>query len=323
MRTVIAITAIFVSWSAAGIAATCSSPSADLEPLTSTMASGRFVSYQPTSLKLVGGQLTQADETSIRADLQALRPYFDGLITYGALNGAERIPDVAATLGFRSVIVGVWNPNDSTELANAIAASERNPKIVIGASLGNELVLSKRGGWATLQRFLTDVRPRAPRLPLTVTEPFAQFLDEPGAKTIFPQMDFMLVNVHPIFESWFKNASPFNWAEFVVRVTDRLSDVFCGPILIKETGVPTGPAALGYTEEKQRAFYRELESQMKPSRNRAFAYFSAFDEPWLVDAPNPIPGPHPEEAYWGLFTEARIPKSAVQGLERLSAEPAR
>jgi exo-beta-1,3-glucanase (GH17 family) len=320
MRQIIAISAIFVGWTVAAMAGSCASPSVGLEPLQATMANGRFVSYQPTSLKVVGGRLTQADEASIRADLQVLRPYFDGLITYGAANGAERIPDVAASLDFRSVIVGVWDPSDRTEITNAIAAWQRNPKLVAGLSLGNEVVFSKRGDWATLMRFLDDARPRAPGLPLTVTEPFAQYLDEPGAKTIFPQMDFMLVNIHPIFESWFKTAPPFNWAEFVVRVTGRLADSFCGPILIKETGVPTGPAAMGYTEEKQRAFYRELESQMRPSRARGFSYFSAFDAPWLVEAPNPVPGPHPEEAFWGLFTDARVAKAAAKELTPLSTD---
>jgi exo-beta-1,3-glucanase (GH17 family) len=301
----------------------CSRQPVDLEPLTSAMANGRFISYQPTSLKLVDGRLTQADEASIRADLEVLHPYFDSLITYGALNGAERIPDVAAALGYRAVIVGIWNPDDPVELANGLAAWQRNPHLVVGVSLGNEIVFGKRGDWKTLRRFLVDVHSRAPSLPLTVTEPFAQFLDQPEAQSVFSQMNFMLVNIHPIFETWFQSAPPHNWAEFVVNVTKRLSGVFHGPILVKETGVPTGPADLGYTEEKQSAFYRELESQMKPSRTRAFSYFSAFDAPWLVGAPGPVPGVHPEEAHWGLFTETRIPKPVVSGLKLLQTALAR
>ena len=320
MRMTVAICVILAVWSAHALAANCASPSVELESLQQAMAAGRFVSYQPTSLKVIGGRPTEADDASIRADLQVLRPYFDGLITYGALNGAERIPDVAASLGFRAVIVGVWDPTNPKETGNAIAAWERNRKLVVGVSLGNEIILSKRGTWAMLQSSLADMRRRAPGLPVTVTEPFAQFLDERDAQTLFPQMDFMLVNIHPIFESWFRNATPFNWAEFVVRVTDRLSAAFCGPILVKETGVPTGPAAQGYTEDKQRAFYLELERQLKPSRARAFSFFSAFDAPWLADAPNPMAGPHPEEAFWGLFTEARSAKALVKELKQLSPQ---
>jgi exo-beta-1,3-glucanase (GH17 family) len=322
MRMNFVVAALVASLNAGATAAECPAKPADIEQLQTTMAQGRFVSYQPTMLKVIGGRLTEVDEASIRADLEALRPYFDGLITYGALNGAERIPDVAAALNFRTVIVGVWDPAGSKEVANAIAAWERNPKIGGGVSLGNEVILGKRASWATLQTAGIDVRARAPRLALTFSEAFAQFLDEPEARPLLSQMDFMLVNVHPAFEPWFKSTRPPNWADFVVRVAGRLAtEAFCGPILIKETGVPTGPASLGYTEEKQQLFYRELESQMKPSRRRAFSYYAAFDAPWLVDAPNPIPGSHPEEAFWGLFTEKRIPKAAIRDLGRLPDPP--
>jgi hypothetical protein len=53
------------------------------------MLHGRFVAYQPTSLQIVNGHPTHADAASIRADLQVLRPRFDGLITYGSVDGAE------------------------------------------------------------------------------------------------------------------------------------------------------------------------------------------------------------------------------------------
>ena len=81
--------------------------------LQNVMATGRFVAYQPTALKAVDGKLTTADDASIRADLETLRPWFDGLITYGAQNGNERVPDIATELGFRAVILGVWDPADA------------------------------------------------------------------------------------------------------------------------------------------------------------------------------------------------------------------
>jgi exo-beta-1,3-glucanase (GH17 family) len=322
MRLNFVVAVLVASLNAGAMAAECPAAPGDTERLQTTMAQGRFISYQPTMLKVIGGRLTEVDEASIRADLEVLRPYFDGLITYGALNGAERIPDVAAALNFRTVIVGVWDPGDSKEVANAIAAWERNPKIVGGVSLGNEVILGKRGSWAPLRQALIDVHARAPRLALTVSEAFAQFLDAPEARPLLSQMDFMLVNVHPAFEPWFRSARPPNWADFAVRVAGRLAtEAFCGPILIKETGVPTGPASLGHTEENQRLFYRELRLRMNPSRRLAFSYYAAFDAPWLADAPNPIPGPHPEEGFWGLFTANRKPKAVMRELERLPDAP--
>ncbi len=128
----------------------CVSTGADPTLLRSAMAHGRFVTYQPTALKAIYGKLTQAGDDSIRTDLTVLRPYFDSLITYGAQNGAERVPDIAAELGFRAVVVGVWDFYNAPELDNALAAAARQPRIVAGVSLGNEMVLGQRGTWGDL-----------------------------------------------------------------------------------------------------------------------------------------------------------------------------
>jgi exo-beta-1,3-glucanase (GH17 family) len=281
------------------------------------MSTGRFVAYQPTALKVVDGKLTRADDASIRADLKTLRPWFDGLITYGAQNGNERVPDIAAELGFRAVILGAWDPADADEMANALAAWRRNPRIIAGLSLGNEIVFGNRGNWRDLHGHLKRVRQEAPGLPLTVSEPFAEYLDHAQARAVLKATDFMLVNIHPVFESWFKSGTADNWTDFVVRVMARLKAIYARPILVKETGVPTGPASAGFSQDMQRAFYTLLAQRLPPSRARAFAYFTAFDEPWRPGDFNPVPGAHPEEAFWGLFTETRAPKAAMQDVAKL------
>jgi len=285
--------------------------------LQNVMTHGRFVAYQPTAQKAIDGKLTQASDDSIRADLAILRPWFDGLITYGAQNGNERVPDVAASLGFHAVVMGVWDPGDKNEVANAIAAWRRNPKLVAGLSLGNEIVFGKRGTWDDMSEYLQSVRADAPGLPLTISEPFAEYLDHPESHAVLKATDFMLVNIHPVFESWFKSGTADNWTDFVVRVMARLKKIYTRPILIKETGVPTGPASAGFNEDMQRAFYDLLAKRIHPSRHGAFAYFTAFDEPWRAGDFNPTPGAHPEEAFWGMFTEARAPKPVMADLPKL------
>ena len=306
---------------AAGLAAStfpqlaCAQTSkANLTPLKRAMAQGRFVTYQPTALKAVNGILSPASEDSIRADLAVLRPYFDSLITYGALSGNERVPDIAASLGFRAVIVGVWDVNDPQEVENALAAWKRNQGVVVGITLGNEVMLGKRGAWGDLSHALDNLRAQAPALPLTTTESFAQFLDDADALSVMTRMDFMLVNIHPVFESWFKTAPAFNRADFVGQQVERLAKIYRGPILVKETGTPTGPASEGFSEDMQAAFYRMLEKRLPRSAMRAFSYFSAFDAPWRVSDFTPTPGVHLEEAYWGIFTDDRRPKKIMSGI---------
>jgi len=295
-----------------------SSAAAALARLRAAMAHGRFIAYQPTSLQVVNGRPRQADAASIRADLALLRPRFDSLITYGAAHGAEAIPTIAASFGFRAVIVGVWNPFDAAELHAALAAAKDNPTLVAGLSLGNEMVFGRRTGFAELAALIAQVHVQAPRVPISTTEPFHMFYDR-AASPLLGRLDFLLVNVHPIFQPWFRNAPDGNAAQFVVNVLAKLSDTYCGPILVKETGVPTAPQEAGYTEQRQSSFYGELRRRLPPSGTQAFAYFSAFDAPWRVRDANPIPGEHPAEAHWGLYDAQRRPKAVVAQLPLLNA----
>jgi len=287
-----------------------------LKQLQQVMATGRFVAYEATSSQVINGKKTQSDPASIKQDLRALRPTFDGLITYGSRDGNERIADIAAKLHFRAVIIGIWGVNDEQEIAAALAAAKRQPQLVVGVSLGNERVYAKEITPLQLAQRINILRGRAPQLAITTTEPF-HILLEASAQPITQASDFMLVNIHPVFESWFRNAPDANAAEFVTSVVGKLKPVACGPILVKETGVPTAPTDKGFTVERQASFYQALAKRFSPSATQAFAWFSAFDAPWRVNDISPVPGSHPEEAHWGLFDEHRTPKPVVQNIRPL------
>ena len=247
-----------------------------------------------------------------------LRPRFDGLITYDAVHGAEAIPAIAAALKYRALIIGVWNPADRAQLEAALTAAERYPQLVVGLSLGNESILARRSSFAEVAAAVAAVRARAPQLALTTTEPFHLF-EQPDAQALLGAVDFMLVNVHPISQPWFRGATDATASQFVVNVASDLAQRFCGPILVKETGLPTAPASAGFNPERQAAFYAELRRRFAPSATRAFAYFSAFDAPWRAYDSGPIAGAKtgPEEAFWGLYDSERRPKAAARALSPL------
>jgi exo-beta-1,3-glucanase (GH17 family) len=124
---------------------------------------------------------------------------------------------------------------------------------------------------------------------------------------LIQQMDFILPNVHPVFQPWFRSASADQAAQFVLNVVTKLSESYCGPVLVKETGVPTAPEAEGFTTQRQQEFYRALERVFPASSSSAFAYFSAFDAPWRkADS-----GGQAAEAHWGLFDGHRRAKPVV------------
>ena len=290
-----------------------------VERLRTAMAQGRFIAYQPTSLKVFDGRATDADAASIRADLTQLRARFDGLITYGAIHGAQQIPQLAAALKVRALIIGVWDPTDEMQLAAALEAAARFPHLVVGLSLGNEMLFAHRSDPGALLGLIKRVRKRAPAVPLSTTEPF-HIYDQRAAAALLGQLDFLLLNVHPVFQPWFRDASDQNAAQFVGNVLAKLAPQACGPLLVKETGVPTAPASAGFSEDRQAGFYRELRRLLPPSRTQAFAYFAAFDAPWREYDATGVPGPaaHPEEAHWGLYDAERRPKAAALQLPTLA-----
>jgi exo-beta-1,3-glucanase (GH17 family) len=287
-----------------------------LARLREILAHGRFVAYQPTALSVVNGVVTSADPASLRADLAILRERFDALITYDAVHGAQQIPAIAASLGFRALIIGVWNPLDDAELTAASDAVHAFPRLIVGVSLGNELLFSHRSDARSLAALIARVRARLPDTPLSTAEPFHLYY-EPATAPLLARLDFLLVNVHPIFQPWFREAPDAAAAQFVVNVVAKLAAGTCGPILVKETGVPTAPASAGYTESRQASFYAELRRAFPVSAARAFAYFAAFDAPWRAYDATGVPGVHPEEAHWGLYDAERRPKPAARELPPL------
>src|SRR5579872_5466503 len=145
--------------------------------LCRAMHRGRFFSYQPTAIHAVNGKLSDADDESITEDLVTLRPWFDGLITYSAANGAERVPDIASKLGFKAVVVGIFDIDSAAEIENALSAIRRNSRIVVGCVVGNETILAGRASWRDLSGAIAKVR-AATGVAVSTTEPFAQFLDQ-------------------------------------------------------------------------------------------------------------------------------------------------
>ena len=160
----------------AAVCATSTSAAPRLERLTTAMAQGRFIAYTPSSMQLVNGKPARTDPNTIRADLQLLRPRFDSLVTYGALDGAEAIPAIAASLGFRALIIGVYDPFDATELNAALAAAHSQPTLVVGLALGNELLFFHHHDAGEFESLIESVHARAPQLPLATTEPFHALL---------------------------------------------------------------------------------------------------------------------------------------------------
>jgi exo-beta-1,3-glucanase (GH17 family) len=281
----------------------CRAPESQPAPrarLEDALASVRFVAYTPRGFDPNQGSEPVA-RTAIRADLAALRPHFDGLVTYASTRGLDAVPAVARELGYRAVVVGVWDPADPDELARAFESARSAREVVIALALGNEGLFFERYDAAALARAFARAREEVPDVAVTTTEPFFAYLD-PARAAALPAQDLILPTVHPIDQPWFASAPSQSGVDFVSNVVRDLEARTGLPVLVKETGVPSGPADAGFDEAAQAAFWSALGAALPPTRTHAVAFFEAFDAPWKTASVEADTGDlRPTEAHWGFF----------------------
>lgn len=285
---------------------------AEPAPLPLALQETKFITYTPRSFKVVGSVIIPATEAGISADLKLLRPYFDGLITYSSVNGHQRIPALASAEGFRAMIIGVWNPLSPVEIDNVIRAAKRHPSLVAAVIVGNEGIYSKRYGPEDVIQAMTRIKRECPHLAVTTSEPFALYFQKENVD-FFKNHDLLMPNVHPVFEPWFKPKEPGQGVMMVVKVAEQFSKAYDLPLLIKETGMPSGPAGeSGYSETRQALFWSELGQRFPFAPFRSVASFEAFDLPWKpATMAAAFPGNHASEAFWGFFSTTGHPKKVV------------
>jgi exo-beta-1,3-glucanase (GH17 family) len=284
---------------------------ADLGRLADSLAHVRFVAYTAREFAVLDGQPRAASAEGVCQDLRLLRPYFDGIITYSVRDGHEHVPALARALGFRAAVIGVWDPASAPELETAVRLARAYPDLVMAVAVGNEGLFWKRYDRGTLESALARLRAALPGLPVTTSEPFAVYLDGrfPG---FLEAQDFLLPNVHPLFEPWFHPDRTEQAVEFVVEVVKRLRANSGKPVLVKETGLPSGPQAKGYSDARQAEFWRRLPTRMRSEAGQAVAWFEAFDGPWKPAAAPAELGREPEEeAHWGLLRADGTPKPVL------------
>ncbi len=288
----------------------------DPQALSRAIDSVRFVAYTPTDLNIVDGQVRAASARQIRQDLLRLRGDFQGLVTYSSGGGLEAVPAIAADLGFRALVLGVWDPTSQQELAAAVRLARRWPQLVVAVAVGNETLLAGRHSWPLLRAAMHQLRAQLPGVAVATSEPFYFYLDG-GPPDFLQQQDFLLPSVHPLFQPWFAPENTTQAVDFVLNVAQRLRQQSAKPILIKETGLPSGPQARGFSAARQAEFWRQLCARLPERSGLGVVYFEAFDHPWKTENARAEFGHHPEEAHWGFYRHDGTPKPALAQLREL------
>jgi exo-beta-1,3-glucanase (GH17 family) len=296
------------SATAAALTPTVSAPSPTSTPPPTQAAAGlpagweeqvsslHWVAYSPPSADPNRGVEASAEE--VRADLALLRQAgFDGLVTYSLAGPLGRdLPGLAQAEGFDGLLLGIWDPLSSEEMAAAEAAA--NNPIVLGYSVGNE-GLGVRYTQEQLSSAIEAVR-QATGKPVTTTEEIDDYLDE----TLLALGDWVFPNAHPFFHNQLDPEGAVRWTEAAYDDLQRRAQRF---ILFKEVGLPTAGDEQGVlSEASQEAYYQELAQS-----DVAFVYFEAYDQPWKTTLP--------VEPHWGIFQADRTPK--LLGWKLLGEQP--
>lgn len=271
---------------------------------------GRMVTYNPSQLDpRRESNHRQLKTSSIRSDLEALQPAFDGLILYGYSEASTyRILSVAKDLKYRAVILAIWDPKSLEEIdgvadmANTFAAD-----FSLGVLIGNEGLTFNRYEEEDLVIAAQRLRAKLPvGIPYSTSEPLVGYQRE----SIFDFGDFLAPNIHPVFDRPNMNArEAAEWVHLEAAALARRSE---RPVLVKETGFPhTGRNR--YSPELQVEFWREYTSPglvvKAGSPAGAWRYhgvaFEAFDAPWRSDESK-----IDVEKSWGLLSPKREPYPA-------------
>lgn len=244
-----------------------------------------WVAYTPPSGD--PNQKIEATLEAIRGDLEILRQAkFTGLVTYGSTDmmGKEFI-QIAQEMGFKGLILGIWDPNNHHEMAAAISAA-KNP-IVLGYCVGNE-GLTKRYSIKELSAAIESLRKSTGKAVTTTEE-----IDDYGDEELLDIGDWIFPNAHPYFHGQLEPQAAIDWTIGSFQKLIRRSKRF---VMFKEVGLPTSGDPEGkLSETTQQQYYTGLAQTAVH-----FVYFEAFDQPWKTHLPI--------ERHWGLFTSNRIPK---------------
>ncbi|VTR98038.1 glycoside hydrolase family 17 protein [Tuwongella immobilis] len=256
--------------------------------------------------------------SSIRKDLTALRPVFDGLVLYGYHEACTpRVVALAAELKFKAVILAIWDPKSTAEVDGvADLAKQFAGELAIGILVGNEGITFKRYETDDIRIAASRLRSKLPKsIPLSTSEPLVGY----GNAFIAEFGDFLAPNIHPVFDrEAFAAADAANWArEEATKLAKRTKK----PVLLKETGFPHGgkPA---YTAQSQAEFWTAYlkPGRFSPGTDGAWVFtgvaFDSFDMPWKTQESG-----LPIEQFWGLFSKNREPFPALTSWKSAPARP--
>ncbi|WP_425614916.1 hypothetical protein NA78x_004800 [Anatilimnocola sp. NA78] len=277
--------------------------------LTSKETPGKMICYTPAELdprsEANQGKLLTS---SIRADLTALRPAFDGLVLYGYHEQCTpRIVAVARELKYRGLLLAIWNPKSMAEVDGVAALAKQYDGVFnMGVLVGNEGITFKRYELEDLAIAEARLRKSLPQnVPVSTSEPLHGYQID----TILKFGDFLCPNIHPVFDR--KDLPADRAAAWTREEAAKIAKKTGKPVIVKETGFPHAGGPL-YSPTSQSEFWHHYtQASLVAEAGESWAChsvgFEAFDLPWKA-----IESKLEIEKSWGLMSPDRKPHAAFR-----------
>jgi exo-beta-1,3-glucanase (GH17 family) len=250
-------------------------------------------------------------KAGLRDDLKLLRAAFDGLVLYEFQPDlTPAILDAAKQNGFQAILLGIGNPKSKEEILGiAKLVSTYHQKLALAIVVGNEGLIENRYSIEDVQAAavqLKNLLPKRAAIPLTTSEPIAEY----GRVALREFGDFLAPNIHPAIDQ--EGIDPKAGVDWVKQRASSLASFATKPVLVKETGLPHGGAAL-YSPAVQDLFWQAYLSDgllVRPFLLKSvwISYavaFEAFDMQWKAEKIG-----QPIEGHWGLVNNTRQPYPA-------------
>lgn len=211
------------------------------------------------------------------------------------------------------VMLGIWldgkagkEAENAAQIETGIRLANAYKGIVAAVNVGNEILVSWSDHKLSEEKTIEYVRQvkKAVSCPVTVADDML-YWREPAAK-LAGEVDFIAMHSYPV---WGKHDIDTGLSTTIEHFQSVRRAHPGKTIVITEAGWPTltaGPqhAPGAGDETKQKRYYEELTAWAKANNVTVFV-FEAFDEPWKGTG---------TEGHWGLFTEGRKAKLAMQAL---------
>jgi len=253
-------------------------------------------------------------QAQILEDLTILERNWPLIRLYG---GDQHSEDVLAVIRREKlpikVLLGIWldgRPGHEAESAGQTATGIRLANeykdIVLGISVGNEILVSWSDHKLTEEKaieYVTQVK-KAVTCPVTVADDYL-YWRQPETR-LANYVDFITMHTYPMWgHEDIDTAMPSTIKNYEsVRKAHPGKTIVLGEAGWASYTVGNQHAPRAGDETRQKRYYEELTAWAK-SANVTVFYFEAFDEPWKGAG---------TEGHWGLFSDGRKAKLAMQAL---------